>query len=131
MATAIQYSDALLTVIRWVARIIAMLLALVVLIFVTGEGVNVSAMGTGDIVTGIVFVMMWLGLLVAWRWEGMGGLLTTGGTVLFILVDFIFTGHVLRFWMFFAFLIPGLLFLYCWWLTRHGANDDDDPVQPV
>jgi hypothetical protein len=133
MATAIPYSDALLTVIRWVARIIALLLTVVVLMFVTGEGVNVSTMGTDDIVMGAVFLIMWLGLIIAWRWEGIGGLLTTGGTMLFILMDYIFTGHVLRFWMFFAFLIPGLLFLYCWWLARHGTMDEkdgEDAVQP-
>jgi hypothetical protein len=124
MGTTIQYSDDLVSVIRWVARIIALSLAVVVLIFVSGAGVNVSAMGSDEILMSAVFLMMWLGLIVAWRWEGAGGILTTGGTALYVLLDYFLTGHVLRFWVFFVFLIPGLLFLYCWWRPRHGTKGE-------
>ena len=122
MATAIRYSDGLITIIRWVARILALLLAVMVLIFVTGEGINVSTMSPGDIVMGIIFAIVWLGLILAWHWEGTGGLMITTGTILFILLDYFFTGHVLRFWLFFAFLVPGFLFLYCSWQNRHGTE---------
>ncbi len=121
MGTAIQYSDDLVTIIRWVARIIALLFAVVILIFVTGGRVDLTNMSGLEIATQAAFLVIWLGLVAGWRWDAVGGTLITGGTVLFLALDYLATGSILRFWVFLLFLIPGLLFMCCWWQTRHST----------
>ncbi len=119
MHSAVQTTDDVATIIRWVARIIALLIAGFVAVFVTGEGISFSGRSTQEIVLAITFGIMWFGLLVAWRSDFWGGLLLTGGTLLYLLLDFLFHGSVLRFWLYMVFLIPGVLLLFCWWRGRH------------
>jgi hypothetical protein len=60
-----------------------------------------------------------VGLVVAWKWEGVGGLLTLGGLALFAVVN-----HGIRFDVVFgSMLAVGLLYLLCGWLrSRVGPN---------
>ncbi|MGD0651665.1 MAG: hypothetical protein ABSA97_11100 [Verrucomicrobiia bacterium] len=64
-----------------------------------------------------------LGLVVAWKWEGIGGAFVLGGIACFALVN-----HGIKMNAVFApLLIGGLLYLLCWWRTRKrviSAHDE-------
>lgn len=119
MNATVQSTDDMAVIIRWVARIIAIVIAGFVAIFASGAGFSFGDMATRDLILAIIFGIMWFGLLVAWRSDFWGGLMLTGGTLLYLLLDFLFHGSVLRFWLYLVFLIPGVLLLFCWWRGRH------------
>jgi hypothetical protein len=123
MRAALPYSDDLVTIIRWVARIIALFLAIVIVIFVSGTGVNLAHLQAGEVARSASFFLAWLGLILAWRWDGIGGALMIAGILLFYVLDYFVTGSVLRFWLFLIFFLPGVMLLYCWWQTRHGQRE--------
>ncbi len=110
-------------VIRWIARIAASLMAALMLLIFVGEGVA-SADGLIPRLTGretammVAFAAAWAGLLVGWRWELTGGLLTGGAMVVFYLLDYAFSGSFPRGPYFFLFFSPSLLFIYCGWKAR-------------
>jgi len=63
----------------------------------------------------VPFFVTRLGLLLGWRWEGLGGGLVVGGMAVFYLVHFAQTGFG-QFPRGFAFpliALPGVLFLVC------------------
>ena len=66
----------------------------------------------------VAFVAVWLGLVLGWKWELFGGLLTICGVAAFYLLDYAFSGTFPRGPFFLLFASPGLLFLYCGLQTR-------------
>jgi hypothetical protein len=118
------FSEILTKVIRWITRISSLLIVLTVLVFFLGEevfgndktdGFNVKASAV------IVGILMIGGLLVAWKWEIWGGLIS--------LIGFAGVGWVNPdIWrmpaMYLLFGLPALLFIICgftqkWGRTRH------------
>ena len=59
-------------------------------------------------------VGMMIGLLIAWRFEALGGSISLGSFVLFYLLNYAKAGSFPRGWAFFGFSIPGILFLLIW-----------------
>ena len=59
---------------------------------------------------GTVVLTLLLGLILAWKWEGIGSLLILGGLVLFATADH---GILLNI-VFAPWLVTGLLYLVCW-----------------
>ena len=109
---------------RWTARIMGTLMALFLLSFVFGEGPPpLARMTAREQLYALGLGSLFLGLIVAWFWEGWGGLLSVLG------------------WGFLAVLakrpplslpysIPftlGLLHLLCWWRLR-GPAPPETPV---
>jgi hypothetical protein len=66
----------------------------------------------------VAFVITCAGLLLAWRFELTGALMTIGGMMLFYLIEFIATGRLLMGWAFPLIALPGLLHLFCVWQER-------------
>lgn len=107
-----------LRVVRWVARISSALTAALILLIFVGEGLaegfepllHLTARETAMMVA---FVAVWLGLLLGWKWELYGGLLTVCGVAAFYLLDVLFSGTFPRGPFFLIFASPALLFLYC------------------
>jgi hypothetical protein len=69
----------------------------------------------------VVMFLSVVGLAIAWRWEGVGGAINVG----------LFLAHLGLYWiirgkffplralpMFSAAVVPGVLFLVCWWRTQ-------------
>jgi hypothetical protein len=54
---------------------------------------------------------------LAWRWEGLGGMLALFGIVLSSFIELLWgssrNGSVFLIW-----LLPSILFLFCWWKTK-------------
>ncbi len=61
-----------------------------------------------------------IGLIVAWKWEGLGSLLILGGTAFLAIVN-----YGVHFMVFGPLLLMGFLFLCCWWRTpkRTGGRE--------
>jgi hypothetical protein len=110
-------------IIRWIARTTAALAAGLILVIFVGEGI---AEGVGPLLQlnrretalMITFTAAWLGLLVGWRWELIGGLLTVGAMIAFYLLDYLFSGTLPRGPYFLLIFSPSMLFLICGWLMR-------------
>lgn len=102
-------------IIRWVARIVAGLLATLVLVIFVGH--CLSSKGPGDLFEQPLSVLIefaalfigWLGLIIAWKFEGPGAGLILIGTIIFHLVE----GKVWINWVFGLFGLVGILFLIC------------------
>jgi hypothetical protein len=109
-----------LLVLRWVARLSALALAGMVLLFAIGEGFNPFKLKPTELALAVPFWVCWLGFCLGWRWEGLGGLLVVAGVAGFYLVHFAMTGfgHFPRGWAFPAFAGPGVLFLLSWFCRR-------------
>lgn len=124
----------IVAVVRWTARAIGIALLGLFVVLAIGEGVanrrgsvqeaNVVATSPSgslqgslrESLLGISILAMLISQIVAWRWEGIGGLLILGGFALFAIVNpgvrlnqsFVVVG---------PWLATGLLYLICWWRT--------------
>ena len=122
--------------IRWTARVFGTLLVLFTLFMVIGEMVDGYQRNgkidfeTFDILQIITFIFWFLGLagmiLALWK-EGVGGILSFIFTVIFLILvkvnanvnpDARFTVVL------FIFLIPSVLFIIYWWLTKRTAQNE-------
>ena len=112
---------------RWSARIIAGLTAIfIVIIFIVHavtDGITpFLQLTTREMaITMVAFGIMWLGQIIGWKWELHGGLLIVGGTIIFYLADYLFSGEFLNVGVFIFFVLPGLLFLSSW-----GKGQEDE-----
>jgi hypothetical protein len=131
----------IVTVARWAGRILSILLLWLIVVLAFGavkhgpyiqpqQGTTIAAAHPTtepdyprETSLGIALFTILAGLVVAWKWEGLGSLLILGGFAAFTLVNGsrTFTFQPLCN-PFYAFLITGLLFLYCWWRTRKTAS---------
>ena len=119
----------LIQIIRWIARATAALAAALILAIFVGEGI---AEGIGPLLPlthretamMIAFAGAWLGLILGWRWELIGGLLTMGAMIAFYLLDYLFSRTFPRGPYFLLFFSPGLLFLICGWLMRRRSRSN-------
>jgi len=62
-----------------------------------------------------------LGLAIAWRWEGVGGAINVGFFLALLGLYWIIRGKFFPLRalpMFLAAVVPGVLFLVCWWRTQ-------------
>ncbi len=106
---------------RWIARFIAFSLVVITVIFVTGSGLNIAGADLSHKLQMIAFAVMFAGLLLAWKWETLGGILTLAGLALFLVLDYLLFGTFLKFWVFLVYAIPGVLFLYCRYQEKHPS----------
>ena len=103
---------------RWIALILGSLMVLLFLAFFFGEGPpRLSALTAVD---GLLFAAMgalFLGLALAWKWEGLGGLLSVAGFAALVA-----TGRIhLRVWTLDA---PAAIAPYSCWISRYRATSN-------
>jgi hypothetical protein len=108
----------------WLARLSALAIAGLILLFAVGEGFHPTKLKAPELVLFVPLFLAWVGLWLGWRWEGLGGTLVVVGIAGFYLTHFVVTGfgRIPRGWAFPAIAVPGLLFLLCWFLRRNGAG---------
>jgi hypothetical protein len=108
-----------LRALRWSARVSSILVAGIVLLFAFGEGLDLSHFTGRELVLFVFFPLgVCLGMVVAWRWEGLGGGITVASLAVFYLVHRLSSSHFPRGFAFVAVAAPGFLFLLCWLWTR-------------
>jgi len=120
-----------LTIVRWIARIFAGLTAGLMLIIFIGESISegfgpLLRLTARESLMMVAFFAVWLGLVLGWRWELYGALLTIGGLIAFYLLDYLFSGSFPRGPFFLLFAAPSLLFFYCGLQERKAASDAGD-----
>jgi hypothetical protein len=99
------------TGLRWAARgLAAVLVGIVVVIFI-GQGFNPLRLTPSEAVQMMFFWATCIGMMIAWRWELLGGGLATVSMTLFYLNELMLTGRFPHGFMFRLMLLPGLLFL--------------------
>ena len=108
---------------RWVsalrslARVWSIVSITLLVAFIIGEGVTATAPHEW---LGLLFFPLGicLGMVMAWRREGVGGGITVGSLVIFYIIHLATTGALPAGWAWLAFAAPGFLFLVCRLWTR-------------
>lgn len=94
---------------RWIARAVSIPLLGLVIILAFGDGVpNPLTASPREKLFGAAVLMMLFGLVLGWKWKGLGGLLILGGIVPFAVADTFLLPIVLAPW-----LVLGASYLVC------------------
>lgn len=118
----------LLTIIRWTARAwsIPSMVALLLPYFV--EGLYwLQAKSVREVIGHLCFFAVLVGLILAWRWEGLGGGLMVTGIAAFY-VTWWLHGKTPRGPFFLLIAAPGVFFLL-YWLLAHTSRGAPHSVQ--
>jgi hypothetical protein len=118
-----------LQVVRWIARLSSGVMAALILLIFVGEALAdgfgpILHLTVREITMMIAFFAVWLGLLLGWKWDLFGGLLTICGVAAFYLLDYLFSGTLPRGPFFLIFASPGLLFVYYGWQKRKETQPE-------
>jgi hypothetical protein len=118
-----RQSDLFLNSLRWFARFWGLAFAALILALSLGEGFNPGKLSKKELVLAALFAVAWLGLLLGWKWEGLGGTMVVVGIAGFCAVHFAVTGYG-RFpgWAFLLVSVPGLLYLWSWFCGRQKSR---------
>ena len=118
-AGPLNHPLAALLVLRWIARILSLLVLGLVLMFAFGEKLDLARFTPRELMLSLFFPLgLCLGLALAWRWEGWGGALAVASMIAFYLADRLMSGSFPRGVFFPSLAVPGSLFLLCWWWAR-------------
>jgi len=106
----------------WTARILASLLAALVVVIFVGESFFYPGDGPPNPfkqppevqLEFAGMLAMLAGCILGWRWEGIAGLLVISGMMIFHIIE----GKLWLNWTFGLFDLAGILFLLCWWMKR-------------
>lgn len=106
------------SILRWIARVWSVVSVGFVLCILVGELVYPHAAPPSSVreMVGLLLFPLGVcvGLVLAWRWEAVGGAIALGSLALFYLVLFLSDGRFPRGPYFALVAAPGLLFLVAW-----------------
>ena len=108
-------------IIRWSARILSILSIGILLLFLVGEGDFSQPISlTPREWIGLLFFPLGvvIGMVVAWRWEGIGSAISIGSLLAFYLLHFAMMHRFPSGPFFLIFTLPGFLFGLSWLLSR-------------
>ena len=98
---------------RLVARAAAVVCLALIILFVFGEGFDIRNMTATEMIGMLFFpIGVFVGLVMGWREEGIGGWIVVGSIAAFyVIYGWLLNGTMRQGWTFLLFLIPGILFL--------------------
>jgi hypothetical protein len=96
---------------RWAARLLAAIIVSLVVVVLIGEGFDLLKLKGLEPVEMAFFWIACIGMVVAWRWQVIGGALSLGGMILFFIVEFTIRGGLTKAPFLYLMLLPGILFL--------------------
>jgi hypothetical protein len=110
---------ALALVIQWVARVLSLLSIGVILLFIVGEGFDPTRVALKEW-AGLLFFPFGVvvGLVMGWRWDGIGAAIALGSLLAFYGVQLAMWGRLPRGPYFALFTSPAILFGASWLLQR-------------
>jgi len=119
----------IITVIRWIARIwgtliLAFVLFFVVALIVGGDESGDGLFNTREVITFIFFpVSTVIGLSIALKREGLGGLITTLGMIglLIMRLDLLSNPYFIV-----GIAPPGILYIVYWYVTKRQAQSNNE-----
>ncbi len=103
----------MITVIRWFARVISVLVVIFHLLSFFGDR-SMTNLTTQDYINLSLWGAIMLGMVLAWKWEGAGG----GLIVVAAIIQFILNPRALSMWPFWVAPGIGVLFIICWIESR-------------
>ncbi len=109
-------------IVLWVARVWSLINLGFVILIMGGELLTPHApppTSARDIISMAFFLGMCLGLVIAWRWEAIGGVITLAGLAAFYITLYLADGRLPRGPYFVLVAAPGILFLVHWAMTHH------------
>ncbi len=107
-------TDSFLQFLRWTARIIGSMIALLMIVVVVGEGVWLNQISMIQLLMSTALAVSWVGLLIGWKWEGFGGTLVLSGLAAFYLLNLSESGSFPSGWPFPSIAFPGILYILCY-----------------
>lgn len=104
---------------RWAGRVLGLATFGFLAWFVAAYFLGGRERGSGDghpltaieLTLAVMLACAAAGMVIGWRWEIVGGLLTVGGMALFIAIEFAVHGTWPRGWLIWWLAAPGLLYL--------------------
>lgn len=120
MTSKLRQETAWIVGVRWFARATSVLSIGLLLLFIIGEGSGPRAVASREWI-GLLFFPFGVvvGMLVAWKRELLGSLLSIASLVCFYIVyGFILNGRLPGAWAFAAFTSPAFFFLLTWLTER-------------
>ena len=108
-------------IILWIARILGTLVVAFVLFFLLadifgGKEPDGNGLSLKDAITFVFFPFSTIiGLTLAWKWEGLGGLITILGLVGLLIIRPDLASSLL---LMSIIVVPGLLFLIYWYMSK-------------
>lgn len=114
-----EHETLFLHTLRLVARAASIVCLAIIFLFFVGEGMNFSQIAFKEWI-GLLFfpVGVFVGLVLAWREEGLGGAISVVSIPAFYLIyGWLLNGNIKQGWAFLPFLVPGVLFLLYWILS--------------
>ena len=100
--------------IRWIARIVGLVLIFIVIsIFIQSGVQNPFKLGTTNLILNLCFLIMIIGILLGFKWEITGGLVIIASFIIFWMFSIINTGNIRLGWILPLFPIIGSFFLIC------------------
>jgi len=117
-------NEKVIKIIRWIARIWSLFSLALFLLFFIGESWGQPLQFTPEELLGLLFFPggVVLGMILAWKWELWGGLITVASLLAFYLLEFIMDRDFPGGPWFLLFAAPGFLFLLVWRLSTAGDN---------
>jgi peptidoglycan/LPS O-acetylase OafA/YrhL len=114
--------DRTVKVLRWIARIITILVIVYSLTMLIGYSIS-DPHSEGDEFPWFIFVLFptFIAMILSWRWEKIGGILVILGGICMAITVFITAGHNKFFAASFIsspFIYSGILFLGCWYRSE-------------
>jgi hypothetical protein len=121
-----SFLSILIRIIRWITRIVSLLVVIMVIVLFLGEEVfSDEKRGGIDISFGAAIsgIMMIGGLLAAWKWEIWGGLISLVG---FVCVGWVNPGATKNTLMYLLFFLPALLYVICGIVQKYYLKNEPD-----
>jgi len=120
METIIQKKPVWLKIIRWTARIIALLIIIIILVMLIGESIGSSSHKINLSGRDFLLLSLWgitlIGLGIGFWREGLGGLISLVSTLSHIII--LSSEGVGNLKSFYVFLVPGILYLMYWYFNK-------------
>jgi hypothetical protein len=113
----------LVTLLRWMARIVGAALAAMVVVFAVGNRPNPADFAPREFTMLLALVTACIGCVALWRYPRAGGALALAGIATFYALNFLFSGRFPGGWVFPLFFVSGVSALAGWALSPRAPND--------
>lgn len=127
-----EHETVFLHTLRLTARSASIICLAIIFLFFVGEGVDFGLLTYKEYV-GLMFfpVGVFIGLVLAWREEGLGGIISVASIFAFYLIyGWLLNGNIRQGWAFMPFLLPGFLFLLYWFFSVMRLSPKRENLNP-
>jgi glucose-6-phosphate-specific signal transduction histidine kinase len=96
---------------------------ILVVAFLVGEGFNPKQLAPAEWIGFLFFpVGICVGLIIAWRKEGLGAIIVIASLIAFYITSIVTAAAFPKGWAWEVFAAPGFLFALCWYRSRKAGR---------